>query len=449
MVPVSLCIAAPINFNAGKDVNYVENRSINIVCKIIKRQDYEEAKRNSAFIKFVRARYGKEVEELRRFSMETFWGDLEKYIEEVKVAEENYKQIKQNTVNDELKSLFPNIDEARTRFDYQEVNRLLAGFEEKHHDLLKDLAKVYYLRAQNYRLAINYQEAERYYAKAASLEDQDPFYLNAYAIILQTRGMYEEAEPLFRRALAIYEKQLGPDHLCVAMSLNNLATLLQHRCRCAESEPLYRRALVIYEKQLSPDNPDVVTSLNNLAGLLQVRGKYAEAETLYRRTLAIREKQFSLDHPDVATSLNSLAELLRFQCKYGESEMLHRRALEIREKQLSPDHSDVSESLNNLALLRYIQGDCGEAEPLYKRVLAINEKYYGPDHLHVATSLNNLAGLLAAQGKYAEAELLYGRALGIYEKQLGPNHLNTKTCAENLNKLLSKMKKREGRLTVH
>ena len=36
-------------------------------------------------------------------------------------------------------------------------------------------------------------------------------------------GQYAEAEPLFRRALAIWEKALGPQHPAVAQSLNNLA----------------------------------------------------------------------------------------------------------------------------------------------------------------------------------------------------------------------------------
>ena len=72
--------------------------------------------------------------------------------------------------------------------------------------------------------------------------------------------------------------------------------------RYAEAEPLYRRSLAIWEKQLGRDHPDVATSLNNLADLYQAMGRYAEAEPLYRRSLAIREKQLGRDHPDVATA---------------------------------------------------------------------------------------------------------------------------------------------------
>ena len=41
----------------------------------------------------------------------------------------------------------------------------------------------------------------------------------------QDQGKLDEAEPLMLRALAIYEKALGPNHPNVAMGCNNLAQL--------------------------------------------------------------------------------------------------------------------------------------------------------------------------------------------------------------------------------
>jgi Flp pilus assembly protein TadD len=47
-----------------------------------------------------------------------------------------------------------------------------------------------------------------------------------------------EAEPLLRRALAIFEQSFGPEHPEVATTLNNLAMLLQATNRLADAEPL-------------------------------------------------------------------------------------------------------------------------------------------------------------------------------------------------------------------
>jgi tetratricopeptide (TPR) repeat protein len=84
-------------------------------------------------------------------------------------------------------------------------------------------------------------------------------------LLYDDQGRYLEAEPLYKRALAIDEKSLGPDHPTVGTRLNNLAALYDIQGRYAEAEPLYKRALAIAEKALGPDQPEVGGELNNLA----------------------------------------------------------------------------------------------------------------------------------------------------------------------------------------
>ena len=248
----------------------------------------------------------------------------------------------------------------------------------------------------------------------------------------RAQGRYAEAEPLYRRALEIHVKALGPDHPDVGQSLNNLAALYYDQGWYAEAEPLSKRSLAIHERALGPDHPRLGMSLSNLGELYRTQGRYAEAEPLHKRSLAIREKALGPDHPDVGSSLNNLAVLYGEQGLYGEAEPLHKRSLAIREKALGPDHPDVGTSLNNLAALYGRQGLYSVAEPLYKRSLAIREKALGPDHPDVGTSLNNLAALYLAQGRYAEAEPLYKRSLAIREKALGPDHPDVGTSLNNL-----------------
>ncbi len=47
------------------------------------------------------------------------------------------------------------------------------------------------------------------------------------ACLHRCTGKYDEAEPLYRRALAVREKALGPQHPDTAGSINNLALLLK------------------------------------------------------------------------------------------------------------------------------------------------------------------------------------------------------------------------------
>ena len=51
------------------------------------------------------------------------------------------------------------------------------------------------------------------------------------ALPVTFQGKYEEAEPLYRRSLAIDEKIYGPDHPEVATGLHNWAELLRVQVR--------------------------------------------------------------------------------------------------------------------------------------------------------------------------------------------------------------------------
>ncbi len=255
---------------------------------------------------------------------------------------------------------------------------------------------------------------------------------NHLGLLLRTKARYAEAEPLYRRALAIGEATLGSDHPNVAIGLNNLANLLRETNRPGEAEPLHRRALAIREASYGSVHPDVAQSLNNLALLLKATNRLGEAEPLYRRALAIGEATLGPNHRKVALHLNNLAELLRDTNRSGEAEPLYRRALAIGEATLGPNHPKVALRLNNLAELLRDTNRPGEAEPLYRRALAIFEKSYGPDHPNVATGLNNLALLLQDTNRLGEAEPLYRRALAIIEKSLGADHPRAVTVRRNL-----------------
>ena len=67
---------------------------------------------------------------------------------------------------------------------------------------------------------------------------------------LEARGRYTEAIPFARRALKLAEQEFGPDHPTTAQRLSSLASLYHDLGRHSEAEPLYRRAVAIYERVL-------------------------------------------------------------------------------------------------------------------------------------------------------------------------------------------------------
>ncbi len=73
--------------------------------------------------------------------------------------------------------------------------------------------------------------------------------------------------------------------------LSRLGSIYGKLGRFAEAEPLYKRALVIAEKGLGPEHPRVATSLENYAALLRKTNRVAEAVEMEARASLIRAKQ--------------------------------------------------------------------------------------------------------------------------------------------------------------
>jgi tetratricopeptide (TPR) repeat protein len=240
------------------------------------------------------------------------------------------------------------------------------------------------------------------HAAAAGIAAPTARLMNQLGVLLWAKALYAEAEPLYRRALAIDEKNYGPDHPAVAIRLSNLALLLGDTNRLSEAESLYRRALAIDENSYGPNHPTVAMKLNNLAELLRNTNRLSEAEPLYRRALAIDEKNYGPDHPMVATFLNNLAELLGATNRPGEAEPLFRRALAIDEKSYGSDHPDVANRLNNLAELLGATNRLSEAEPLYWRAVAILAQFTratGHQHPRFELTRANYAQALTKLGR--------------------------------------------------
>src|SRR5262249_56883249 len=85
---------------------------------------------------------------------------------------------------------------------------------------------------------------------------------------------YSEAIPLAEAMLANLEK--GTPSKDLAGALNNLAQLYGDVGRDAEAEPMFKRALAIMEKVVGIDSVDISYELNNLAALYHRHHRYAE-----------------------------------------------------------------------------------------------------------------------------------------------------------------------------
>ena len=199
------------------------------------------------------------------------------------------------------------------------------------------------------------------------------------------------AEQALEAAITIAE-QTADGASPLAVALGRLGELKHLDGKEVEAEQLFRRALEIKERLLGPEHPDLVVLINDLSRLYLKRGAHADAEPLLLRLHAIKRAKGE-DHPEVATVLASLASVKQALGRYDAAEQLWRRVLEIRERTLAPHHFSIATALEHLGETCAARGKLNEALRHRLRALAMREMTLDPGHPSLRTARERIADL--------------------------------------------------------
>jgi eukaryotic-like serine/threonine-protein kinase len=253
--------------------------------------------------------------------------------------------------------------------------------------------------------------------------------LDVIGQVYTVMGRYDRAEPLFRTALAIHERDTG-DVLEMAWSIERLGDLLRRAGRHQEADSLLVRAVALAGGV--GDRALQGNALNDLGLLRFDQGDYAGAADLHRQALEIRRGLVGERHERTAMSMQNLGLALARLNPDAEAEDLFREALDIYRETLGAEHTEVATTLTNLGRLLAERGDHEAADSLLSGALRINRLRLGEQHPNVALALNDLGAVRARQNRFTDAEIAFREALRIREGALGPDHPYVAISQSNL-----------------
>ncbi len=293
-----------------------------------------------------------------------------------------------------------------------------------------------------------------------SNNEYDLGWLSMFSWFYLRQGRYDEAELLFKRALADDEEKQGLEHLDTRQKMTDLAFVYLQTNRYDEVEKLLNRALISKEKSLGLKHSNMIVTVENLMKnfaneehyneeekclMLQIlkdlvvvynlKGRYDEAEKLSNRIMTAIE---NLDLKDL-NQLSTMEAMARFHVenkRYDEAEALYRRLLIDREEKLNLKHSDTLRTVELLANVLRFKEQYDEAEALYRRALISREETLGLKHSGTLLTVESLANVLWLKKQFDEAEALCRRALIGREEMLGLKHSDTLRTVEMLANVL-------------
>jgi tetratricopeptide (TPR) repeat protein len=236
--------------------------------------------------------------------------------------------------------------------------------------------------------------------------------------------------PVYEKALAQREAELGPTHPRVARAASDLGLFLKQTGSAAAAEAPLRKAL---QADRANSDPNIDSDRESLASVLEATGKQEEAGALYREAANGRDARVA------ARSLTSLAKL-----DPAGADTYYRRAIQAEEAAFGKYDRRVAVLLHELALTLRASNDDRSAEPLLRRALKIQQDAPQPDfHMTVAV-MNTLGNLLEGAGQMDEAERLERDALRLSERKFGPESAELSMTCTNLADVLWNKKDFEG-----
>jgi tetratricopeptide (TPR) repeat protein len=232
--------------------------------------------------------------------------------------------------------------------------------------------------------------------------------------LLDAQGEHSRGVELEQQALALYEKNLGPDHPSVSRTLNRIGIVLYDMKRYPEALAAYQRALDLTRRSLGPRHPTVAVRLGNIALVLEEQERYEESLATQLQGLAIEEQSLGPDHPRLAITHSNLSGLLVTLGRYEEALAHARRAVAIDDANpdTSPDDRGVSWLSVGDALFKLERYP--EALTAATRSHDLFTKSVGADHPWTATADATCGEILFKEGRTAEAVAFLRHAVAAF-----------------------------------
>ena len=198
---------------------------------------------------------------------------------------------------------------------------------------------------------------------------------NDLAAVYNSRGLYSQAEGIYRQLLATAETvlEVGANaafHFHKAALYHNLGVCCYVQKRYPEAVQRYKEALAHWAAHAVKNDPQHAVSWHELAKTYR-KMECAEAEECYFHALKIQQKAYPQGHPYTAITLYNIADLYKDTNRYKLAEEYYRKTIAEDIKVFGEIHPAVADDLNALANLYDLMGRQAEADEIRRQAEAI------------------------------------------------------------------------------
>jgi tetratricopeptide (TPR) repeat protein len=227
-------------------------------------------------------------------------------------------------------------------------------------------------------------------------------------------GLYDDADRVLRRALALRSRQAGrPAERDAATLLTLLGHVAWERGDGTAARGLYERAIASRRRLLGPHALPLAEDLNGLGLVSAEAGDEKRAAACFAAAARIARRAGDAGRKALADALDNQGWLARRRGDLPLAQARFEESLALSRQVVGDDHPETMKVRSNLAVLRFQRGDLAGAESGYREILATRRHLLGPDHPDVARTLNNLGTVQEKRGELPAAEGSFREAVAM------------------------------------
>ncbi|KAI4239985.1 MAG: hypothetical protein L6R40_005417 [Gallowayella cf. fulva] len=260
------------------------------------------------------------------------------------------------------------------------------------------------------------------------------------AYVYRDLGMWQEAEAMYRRSMAISIRSWGCDHPETVGIMASFAASYAEMGRWDDARALAERVLDARQRRFGADHVETLKSQYNLGNIHLGNGSYPEAlASGYILVTALDHRAPDGIEDSISPDLTALTKWDRFLWQhfhavclinnelYDEAEKLHSKLMRMFEsEENNKEYSDCfSQSLYDIGRIRKHQLRFAEAESYFRQAFAVTEATEDVDSKAYSIRVEALITLLRGQKRCSEARKLLQTSLSRAESTHGPDSLAT------------------------
>ena len=252
-------------------------------------------------------------------------------------------------------------------------------------------------------------------------------------VTFRSIGLFDKAEPHFRKALELRKHTLGAAHEATLRSQNSLAVLLNSLGKNAEAFSLQKETLELQKTRPGwVDDPASYSYMRNLASDYFTRRDYVQALSLSEEAVTHQRQLLKFDDHRLLFSMCVLGTCYVQAGKIDEGLNLLKEASDTQTQTYGRDAPETRKVLEYLARGYLKAGKFDQALPLLEENYGLRAESLGSQHPESLTAMYDLAKCHQESGRPKEALPLLQENCRLRRETLGEEHPNT---LESLNLL--------------